>query len=68
MNKYHATFDELKVGVEFTRCGTTYIKQSTRTAVIIKPVRHSGWWFYFGNKDNCVVNNLNKLNLRVNIK
>jgi len=31
--------------------GTLWRKRSTRTAIIVHPKRHSGAWFYFGQKE-----------------
>ncbi len=61
MVKQYACFNELPVTTIFSRNGYQYIKQSTRTAKIVKPVEYSNTWFYFGNRDLCIVNNYSRL-------
>lgn len=61
MSKQYAYFKELPVTAIFSRNGNQYIKQSTRTAKIVKPVEYSNSWFYFGNRDLCIVNNHSRL-------
>ena len=56
MAKQYAYFNELPVTTIFSRNGNRYIKKSTRTAKIVKPVEYSNLWFYFGNRDLCIVN------------
>ena len=38
-------------GLEFEKNGNLWVKQSTRTARIIKPVEYSSRWFYFGKRE-----------------
>ena len=47
-----ANFKDLKAGAKFAYGGNLWVKQSTRTARIIKPSDYSGRWFYFGAQDN----------------
>ena len=61
MSKQYAYFNELPVKTIFSRDGNQYIKQSTRTVKIVKPVEYSNSWFYFGNHDLCIVNNHSRL-------
>ena len=47
--KYQVDFEDIKVGADFEKNGNAYIKQSSRTARITRPVEYSGKWFYFGS-------------------
>ena len=49
--KYQTQFDRLPVNTVFSCNGNGYIKKSTRTASIVKPVEYSGTWFYFGKNE-----------------
>ena len=56
LDQQYAYFAELPVTTVFSMNGNQWIKQSTRTAKIVKPVEYSNSWFYFGNRDLCIVN------------
>ena len=49
--KYQTQFDRLPIRTVFSRNGYGYIKKSTRTASIVKPLEYSGTWFYFGKNE-----------------
>ena len=50
--KQHLTFKQLYIGEHFQFNGTTYIKQSTRTARI---QASPSIWFYFSQKDQVII-------------
>jgi len=50
-------FKELPVGTLFSLNGTRFSKRSTRTAALVEFDR----WFYFGQKDLCVVGPYSRL-------
>ena len=56
LNQQYAYFAELPVTTVFSMNGNQWIKQSTRTAKIVKPVEYSNSWFYFSKRDLCIVN------------
>ena len=56
MNQQYAYFNELPLKTIFSQNGNQYIKQSTKTAKIVKPVEYDNTWFYFGKRDLCVTN------------
>ena len=49
--KYQVAFEDVEAGSEFEMGGNLWVKQSTRTARIVKPVEYSGRWFYFSKRD-----------------
>ena len=53
----YAYFKELPVGTLFSLNGTRYSKRSSRTAALVEFDR----WFYFGQKDLCVVGKYSRL-------
>ena len=53
----YAYFKELPVGALFSLNGTRYSKRSSRTAALVEFDR----WFYFGQKDLCVVGKYSRL-------
>lgn len=55
MKKYYINFASLSVGSTFSFNGNRYLKRSTRTAEIIKPVEYTGTWFYFSTNDLCII-------------
>ncbi len=44
-------FEDVGTGLEFEKNGNLWVKQSTRTAKIIKPVEYSNVWFYFSKRE-----------------
>jgi hypothetical protein len=56
MKKQYAYFNELPLKTIFSYNGNQWIKQSTRTAKIVKPVEYNSNWFYFGKRDLCITN------------
>ena len=50
-------FKELPVGTRFSLNGTRFSKRSSRTAALVEFDR----WFYFGQKDLCVVGKYSRL-------
>tara|TARA_R110000772_G_scaffold160001_1_gene271219 strand:+ start:26 stop:208 length:183 start_codon:yes stop_codon:yes gene_type:complete len=48
---FQVDFEDVKTGLEFEKNGNLWVKQSTRTARIIKPVEYSSRWFYFGKRE-----------------
>ena len=48
-------FNELPLLSVFSKNGNSWIKQSSRTARIIKPKEHSTKWFYFRQSELCIV-------------
>lgn len=48
-------FNELPHGAEFSLNGNVWRKQSTRTAVMLKPTEYVGVCSYFGNRELCIV-------------
>ena len=59
MRKQYIYFTDIPVGCEFSLNGNRWLKKSTRTACIIKPVEYTGTWFYFSKKDLCILTNAN---------
>ena len=55
MKKYYINFASLSVGSTFSFNGNRWLKRSTRTAEIIKPVEYTGTWFYFSTNDLCII-------------
>ena len=55
MQQQYAYFSELPVSAEFSKNGNRWIKQSSRTARIIKPAEYSDVWFYFAKRELCTV-------------
>ncbi len=53
--KRYTYFKDIPVGDEFSLNGNRWVKKSTRTASIIKPLEFTGTWFYFGKKDLCIL-------------
>ena len=53
----YAYFKELPVGALFSLNGTPFSKRSSRTAALVEFDR----WFYFGQKDLCVVGKYSRL-------
>jgi len=49
--RFMLDFEDVKTGAEFEKGGNLWVKQSTRTARIIKPVEYSNRWFYFGKRE-----------------
>tara|TARA_R110000796_G_scaffold77619_1_gene173507 strand:- start:213 stop:395 length:183 start_codon:yes stop_codon:yes gene_type:complete len=49
--RFQVDFEDVKTGSEFEKGGNLWVKQSTRTARIIKPVEYSSRWFYFGKRE-----------------
>jgi len=49
--RFQVDFEDVKTGAEFERNGNLWVKQSTRTAKIIKPVEYSNVWFYFSKRE-----------------
>lgn len=61
MQKQYIQFKDLPVTSTFSLNGNEYIKQSKRTARILKPVEYNSNWFYFGKRELCIVNSHNKI-------
>ena len=55
MKRYQTHFERLKIGSGFRLGGTSWIKQSTRTA---RTEESPGRFFYFGKNDLCVITDL----------
>ena len=55
VRRYQTQFERLKIGSKFRLGGTSWVKQSTRTA---RTVESPGRVFYFGKKDICVITDL----------
>ncbi len=53
--KRYTYFKDIPVGYDFSLNGYRWLKKSTRTASIIKPVEFTGTWFYFGKKRLCIL-------------
>lgn len=59
--RQYAYFSELPLKTEFMLNGTCYKKRSTKTAAMVEPGPRTslavqyGDWFYFGQRDLCVV-------------
>ena len=49
--RFQVDFEDVKTGLEFEKNGNLWVKQSTRTARIIKPLEYSNVWFYFGQRE-----------------
>ena len=49
--KYQVDFEDVAAGSEFEKNGNLWVKQSTRTARLVKPVEYSGQWFYFSKRE-----------------
>ena len=48
-------FAELPEKATFSRNGNLWLKRSSRTAEIVQPECYAGTWFYFAQKDLCIV-------------
>jgi len=48
-------FKLVPVGASFKQDGNTWLKRSTRTAIMTKPERFAGKWFYFRGNERCEV-------------
>lgn len=55
MRKQYIHFNDLPIKAYFSRNGNEWMKRSTRTAEIVKPEEYSGTWFYFGERELCIV-------------
>ena len=53
--KYSIAFDQLPVGNTFSMNGNRWMKRSTRTAEIVKPVDYAGQWFYFSMNERVII-------------
>jgi len=49
--KFQVDFEDIKKGAEFEQNGTLWVKQSTRTARVVKPIEYVNRWFYFGSRE-----------------
>tara|TARA_Y100000361_G_scaffold25031_3_gene20092 strand:+ start:2304 stop:2495 length:192 start_codon:yes stop_codon:yes gene_type:complete len=63
MNQQYIYFKDLPIKSIFSRNGNQWIKKSMRTAQIVKPIEFNNNWFYFGDRDLCVVGRYCPINL-----
>lgn len=61
--KYQTQFNRLPVNTSFSLNGTRFVKQSTRTGAIVKPVEYAKTWFYFGKNDLVLIEQKDIANL-----
>jgi len=53
--KYMTQFSRLPVNTRFSLNGTQFVKQSTRTGAIVKPIEYAKTWFYFGKNESVLI-------------
>ena len=61
MQRYLTQFERVKVGAHFSKNGNLWLKRSTRTAEIKKPIQYNGKWFYFSQREPIEITSLDVL-------